>query len=209
MNPLIVPLQQSSESAGLNGVVILSGLLGNFAQGQAAVTDGYSAVPHIFSSCNPAAVIRGIARVVVDSVKLMGRGWSWPHVSVERFERILPLFAHGYSSCAVVFKACVGFTSTPCSHRCPSVPLGCSVHPVLSRPFLRPLPSNTTARLCIPVFKAHATHNRWVSALAKAIPTWLSPLVFGTRDNREFSVNIANKVFRFCHLNQSKLVPIL
>lgn len=208
MNPLSVSLQQSSKGTGLNGVVILSSLISNLAQGKSSVTYCDPAVSHIFRPCRPPAILGIIASVVVNAIKLMGWGRSWPHVGVERFKRIRPLFAHGYSSCAVVFKAFVGFAGAPCAHRCPSVPLWCSVHPVRNRPFLRPLPSDTTARLCISVFKAHATDNRLVSTLANAIPTWLNPLVFGTRDNRKFSVNIANKVFSFCHLNQSKLVPI-
>lgn len=209
MNPLTISLHKPSECTGFKGVVILAGFVCNFAQGQPSITDGYSAIPHIFTPRRPSTVIGGIARVVVDAVKLVVSGGARPHVFVERFKRHIPSFAHGYPSCPVVFETFARVFCAPCTHSGPSVPLRRPVHAMRYRSFLGLFPGNTSARLSCTIFETHATDNHMSAACTNAGPARLFSFVFGTGDHRKFAVDRSHKVFSYCHLNQSKLVPIL
>jgi hypothetical protein len=69
-----------------------------------------SRIPHLFATCRPAAIIRGIRAVVVLAFNTVtDRAWS--HILEERLETVQPAFAHCNTTCPVTLVARVARSS--------------------------------------------------------------------------------------------------
>lgn len=82
-------------------------------------------VQRLFLECRPAAITRLIISIVIDSINRVFGAGTRPHITIERFKRLVPLSAYDYSTCPIereFFNAGI-LTSSP--HTKPRLILGC------------------------------------------------------------------------------------
>lgn len=74
----------------------------------------------LFQPCSPAAILRGIAKIVVDAVDTVIRGGARPHIGVETIEGFKPTVAHGNAPAPIASISGVMRIGAPLLHAAPN-----------------------------------------------------------------------------------------
>lgn len=91
-----------------------------------------SSVAAIFSGSHPSTILRRVISVIVDSVNLMLRSRSWPHICKKVFKRKAPSFTNTDSTCPIIFVALAVLIMTTSFHAIPDVKFWGFSHAVCS-----------------------------------------------------------------------------
>lgn len=138
-----------------------------------------SLVPCLLRSRRPTTVPGRVVSVNVDAIKGVSGTRAWTHVGVEVCE-LLPAFADGNASPAVVLKILVGRFCAAFAHLRPNVVLGRISHAMRGIRCLQDLGDSAAARLDAPGSQAGAEDALFGAAVAANSPAKLgSILAFG------------------------------
>lgn len=81
----------------------------------------YARVVRLCDAIRPSTVGRFVMAVVVDAIQRVFRSGTWPHIGVERGERVPPSFAHCNSATAVIMKSGIARITAALFHGRPDV----------------------------------------------------------------------------------------
>lgn len=166
----------------MHDMVGQSSLLCPFRRCQSApikcVSSITTGVPVLLSAIFPAAVIRGITRVVVDPTQTMPVSRSIPHIGVELLERI-PRGADGDSSPAVIREGAISGIQASPSHAAPRTPFGGLSLTVRSAQVANDFYSATPAGLGTPRYQGMGLKRSDDSAVTANVPVSAAPSTLG------------------------------
>lgn len=137
-----------------------------------------SPVSNLLSLRGPAAVARLIPFVVVNSVNRVAATWILTHV-LRKVGEVLPSFADGYSSCAVVGKRIAFRVFASLAHTTPNVVYRGFAHAVrFIAAFAPGLGKQAPARLCFAFYYVAGKSLDCISALTSEQPYRTASMTF-------------------------------